>query len=185
MATLFSHGGTQLLCGEADRILVDPYYVRNHVIEPSTAAMLKRWYDFLVEHVALLQNPQAVDVTVATAGDYNGDCDVVYQGATVTDLPTPSKVWRRVVRVDEHLVVHLINLVGQDDAEWDAERKSPVVVANGILRVRRVGPQLPRIRVADPDQQPHLVDVEVRADDEYATAVLPPLNVWQMLVVDL
>ena len=50
MATLFSHGATQLLAGEADRILVDPYYVRNHVVERSTAALLKRWYDFLVEH---------------------------------------------------------------------------------------------------------------------------------------
>ena len=53
MAALYSHGATQLLCGEADRILVDPYYVRNHVIEPSTAALLKRWYDFLVGFVIL------------------------------------------------------------------------------------------------------------------------------------
>jgi dextranase len=185
MATLFSHGATHLLCGEADRLLVDPYYVRNHVIETSTASMLKRWYDFLVEHVALLQHPRAVDVTAATAGDYNGDCDVAYDGADVTDLPVPAKVWRRVVRAGEHLVIHLVNLVGQDDLEWDAARKAPVVVADGVVRVRRVGAKAPRIRVADPDYQPHLVELQTRSDDEYVTAVLPPLNVWQMLVVDL
>ena len=33
MATLFSHGATQLLAGEAGRVLVDPYYVDNHVAE--------------------------------------------------------------------------------------------------------------------------------------------------------
>ncbi|HEY2042388.1 MAG TPA: glycoside hydrolase family 66 protein, partial [Jatrophihabitans sp.] len=44
MATLFSHGATHLLCGEADRILVDPYYVRNRVTDDSTAELLHRWY---------------------------------------------------------------------------------------------------------------------------------------------
>ena len=185
MATLFSHGATQLLCGEADRILVDPYYVRNHVVEESTAELLRRWYDFLVEHVELLQPDQAIDVTAATVGDYNGDCEVDYQGATVAEQPAPSTVWRRVVQVGGSLVVHLINLMGQDDIEWDTARKSPVVVAHGVLRVRRVGPGVPRIRVADPDQQPHLIDLEARLDGDYVTAVLPPLSVWQMLVIDL
>ena len=63
MATLFSHGATHLLCGEADRILVDPYYVRNHVMEPSTTALLKRWYDFLVAHDELLMPADLTDVT--------------------------------------------------------------------------------------------------------------------------
>src|SRR5690606_21128836 len=48
MATLFSHGATQLLAGEDGRVLVDPYYVRNHAAEPSTLDMLARWYDLLV-----------------------------------------------------------------------------------------------------------------------------------------
>jgi len=185
MATLFSHGATQLLCGEADRILVDPYYVRNHVVEQSTAELLRRWYDFLVEHVELLQSDHAIDVTAATVGDYNGDCEVGYQGVAVADQPVPSTVWRRVVQVDGSLVVHLINLMGQDDTEWDAARNSPVVVVHGVLRVRRVGPGAPRIRVADPDQQPHLIDLEARPDGDYVTAVLPPLSVWQLLVIDL
>ena len=59
MATLYSHGATQLLAGESDRLLVDPYYVRNHVAEPTTAAMLRRWYDFLVEHDELSSTPKS------------------------------------------------------------------------------------------------------------------------------
>ncbi len=54
--------------GEADRILVDPYYVRNHVAEPSTRDLLRRWYDFLVEHDELLTAPGITDVT----GSYGG-----------------------------------------------------------------------------------------------------------------
>ena len=80
MATLFSHGATHLLAGEADRILVDPYYVRNHVVEASTRHLLRRWYDFLVEHDELLLDPAIVDVTGAYAGTYNDDIDVSFGG---------------------------------------------------------------------------------------------------------
>ncbi len=66
--------------GEADRILVDPYYVRNHAIEPSTADLLRRWYDFHVEHGELLTDASLADMTGALAGNYNDDCDVTYPG---------------------------------------------------------------------------------------------------------
>jgi dextranase len=186
MATLFSHGATHLLCGESDRLLVDPYYVRNHVVETSTAAMLRRWYDFCVEHIELLQHPEAVDVTGCLAGDYNGDCDVSCDGIVVADQPTASTVWRRIVGVDDHrLVMHLINLVGQDDTAWDSARKEPIPVSGATLRARRLGKNQPRVRFADPDRQPHLTDVPVTIDGDYVVAELPPLGVWQLLVIDL
>lgn len=185
MATVFSHGATHLLCGEDDRVLVDPYYVRNHPVEPSTASMLHRWYDFLVEHIELLQHPEVVEVTGSLAGEYNGDCDVTYDGIVVTDLPTGSTVWRRIVYVEARLVMHLINLVGQDDTAWDSPRNEPTPVSGGTLRARRLGKNPPRVRVADPDRQPHLTDVPVTIDGDYIVAALPPLGVWQLLVIDL
>lgn len=163
MATLFSHGASQLLAGEADRILVDPYYVRNHVAAGSTAALLRRWYDFDVEHGELLRAADAQDVTGAVAG----------------------AVWRRVVATGDRLVVHLINLVQQDDTEWDAPRKPVAPVAGGTLRVRRVGTRTPRVRVADPDGQPSLVDLPVSFIGDHATVALPPLQIWQLVLVDL
>ena len=93
MATLFSHGATQLLAGEADRILVDPYYVRNHVVEESTADLLRRWYDFMVEHDELLFDGRIVDVTGSYAGPYNDDIDVSYSDARASPVsrsPGPS-----------------------------------------------------------------------------------------------
>jgi hypothetical protein len=44
---------------------------------------------------------------------------------------------------------------------------------------------LPRVRVADPDGRPRLVDLEVEADGEFAVAELPAVHVWQLAVVDL
>ena len=63
MATLFSHGATHLLAGEDGNVLVDPYYVDNHRAEPSTLDLLRRWYDFLVDHDELLLDPSLDDVT--------------------------------------------------------------------------------------------------------------------------
>ncbi len=85
-----------------------------------------RWYDFLVEHDELLMDPALVDVTGAWAGPYNDVLDVTYGGVDVADEPRPGCVWRRVVAVpgeNAGLVVHLVNLVGQDDTVWDAPRR--------------------------------------------------------------
>lgn len=185
MAALAAHGATQLLAGEADRILVDPYYVRNHVAEPSTAELLRRWYDFLVEHDELLLDPAIVDVTSAYAGGYNGDLDVHYAEAVVSEEATAGKVWRRITAAGGRLVVQLINLVGQDDTLWDAARRPFGEPGVGELRVRTVRGRVPRIRVADPDAAGHLVDVPLRADGDHVVAELPPLAAWQVVLVEL
>ncbi|MEN3267517.1 glycoside hydrolase family 66 protein [Pseudonocardia sp.] len=184
MATLFSHGATHLLAGEADRILVDPYYVRNHRAAASTMALLKRWYDFLVEHVELLMPAELVDVTGSYASEYNDDCDVTYAVTPVTDTATPGGVWRRVVQAGDSLVVHLVNLTGQHDTLWDAPRETPAGTGTGSLRVRRTGPHLPQVRVADPDRSARLVDVPVRADGDHAVAELPAPHIWQLVLIN-
>jgi dextranase len=184
MATLFSHGATQLLAGEADRILVDPYYVRSHRVEPSTAGLLQRWYDFLVEHDELLLRPGIVDVTGAWVGAYNDALDVTYTSTPTIADPVPGTIWRRVTEVAGHLVVHLINLSGQTDTRWDGPKQPPGAPGPGTLRVRRVGASLPRVRVADPDRQPRLVDIPATTDGDFAVARLPEPRVWQLVVID-
>jgi dextranase len=185
MATLFSHGATQLLAGESGHVLVDPYYVRNRAADPSTLDLLHRWYDFLVEHDELLLDPRAVEVTGAWVGAYNESLDVSYPGAPTSDDAVAGCVWRRVVEIDGRLVVHLINLTGQVDTEWDAPRAEPADPGPGSLRMRRAGAAVPRVLVADPDGEGHLVPVEVALDGEDATATLPPFTTWQLVVIDL
>lgn len=185
MATLFSHGATHLLCGEADRVLVDPYYVRNHKVEASTAAHLVRWYDFLVEHGELLDDPSLTEMTGALGGAYNDDCDVTYPDVEVSEAATAGTIWRRIVGSGDRLIVHLINLSGQDNAEWDSARAPIEALPSGVLRIRRAGVGLPRVRVADPDRQARLRDLPVVADGDYARVEVPAPYVWQMLVIDL
>ncbi|MDP9026038.1 MAG: hypothetical protein M3N46_00595, partial [Actinomycetota bacterium] len=181
MATLFSHGATHLLAGEADRILVDPYYVRNHPVASSTSALLTRWYDFLVEHDALLVDSGIVDVTGSMAGDYNGDCLVGFDAATISTNASPGSIWQRVTQVGDGLVVHLINLIGQPDSLWDAERSEPKHPGSGELRLRLDGPGPIRVRAADPDGTPRLAELDVVRDGDFARVVLPDFVTWLVI----
>lgn len=184
MATVLSHGATQLLVGEDGRLLVDPYYPRNHVAEPGTLAMLARWYDFSVEHDALLLDPAAADATGSWVGGYNDALDVSYAGVRVSGDAVPGAVWRRVVQAGDRLVVHLVNLVGQPDAEWDAPKAPPGATGPGQLRLRRTSTALPRVLVADPDRCPTLTPVATRVEGEHVVAELPEPGVWQVVVVE-
>ncbi len=182
MATLYSHGATQLLAGETDRILVDPYYVRNHVVEASTAVLLTSWYDFLVEHDRILMAEDIVDVTASYAGAYNDDCDVSFPGAVPTSAPEPGAVWRRVTAAGDAVVVHLINLCGQADALWDAPRSTPIP-QRGTLRFRLSGSTAPRVRAADPDAEGRLIELDVVVEGTHATVQLPEFGIWQVILI--
>ena len=185
MAALYSHGATQLLAGEADRLLCDPYYVRNHQMAPSTAALLKRWYDFLVAHDALLMPTEATDITDAFAGPYNGDLDVSFAGATVSERAEHGKVWRRMVQVGDRIVIHLINLCGQTDTLWDAPRQPPADAGAATLTIGRLANVVRRVSVADPDGNGHLIEVAPMTEGDTPSYALPRLGIWQVVVIDL
>jgi dextranase len=184
MATLYSHGATHLLAGEADRLLCDPYYVRNHCVAPSTAAQLKRWYDFLAAHDELLMPPGLTEVTDAYAGAYNSELDVEFGNVPLSETAAAGTIWRRIVAAGDRLIVHLINLTGQTDTLWDAPRAAPGDTGPGKLRYRRTHGRSPRMRVADPDAGPRLIDIPHQIDGNFAVAELPPLRIWQMIIVD-
>jgi dextranase len=189
MATLFSHGATHLLCGEADRILVDPYYVRNHTTGTRTAELLARWYDFSVAHAELLFPAGINDVTGSFAGTYNDDIDITYADTATDHIARAGTVWRRITETTDNAgvsryVMHLINLTGQDDTEWDAPRNEAGDPGPGTLRLRRTGQALPRVSYADPDAQHRLVPVELTTDGDFLHATVPAPARWQIVVIE-
>jgi dextranase len=185
MATLFSHGATQILAGETDRLLVDPYYVRNHKMQDSTQALLKRWYDFLVAYDELLMPPSLHEVTHSYAGAYNGDLDVTFKSAEVSVTAEPGKVWRRIVRAGDRLVIHLINLCGQIDTLWDSPREPFQSPGEAKLQIRGLHGRQPRVYSADPDGSGRLETLATSPRGDRAEATLPVLRAWQLVVVEL
>ena len=173
------------MAGEGGNVLVDPYYVNNHQAADSTLEMLKRWYDFLVEHDEILMDPRIAEVTDSFAGPLNEDVEVAYDNLCVTEDPKEGAVWRRVTTTRHGLVVHLINLVGQKDTLWDGPKRSGILVEGGRLTLRCCAGRTPRVFVADPDGSGHLEELRVHCEGAQAKVDLPPLQVWQVLRVIL
>lgn len=184
MATIFSSGATHLLAGERAGVLTDPYYPKHHLADEATAEMLQNWYDFLVRYGDLLLPADLEDVTGDTFGDYNGGITITApDGVVVSNHPDPGTLWVRVMRVGDQQVVHLINLTGQTDADWDAA-KAPIPHLSGLgLRVERSEVELPTWYLADPDRPGPMRALSTTADGNYAVAALPELGAWTTILL--
>ena len=123
MATLFSHGATHLLAGEAGRVLVDPYYVDNHVAERVDAATCSPLVRLPGRARRAPRSTRArrrhrVVGGLATTTSSTSPTRRRRRGRAATRLRVAAS--RGHARRRPRLVVHLVNLVGQDDTAWDA-----------------------------------------------------------------
>lgn len=139
MATAWSHGASHFLMGETGNALTDPYYPRNHVLQPESIDGFVRWYDFAVRYGDLLFDAQAQDVTETFTGGINED--VTFGGAEFSTKAVAGTVWTHVVRTPLGLVVHLINLVGQSETNWDQGKNPVPVLADLVAKFALVGPE--------------------------------------------
>lgn len=127
MAAVFSSGGTHLLLGDTTHALTDPYYPRNAELPASALDALVPWYDFLVRYGDLLLPAGVVDVTEFYTGGINEDVIVSAQDQRVSTKADADALWVRVFRTpDGSHVVHVVNLLGLTETDWD--RAKPVVM---------------------------------------------------------
>ena len=184
MATLFSHGATQILAGETDRLLVDPYYVRNHKMQDSTQALLKRWYDSsspMTSSSCRLRSMKSP--TLCRCLQWRSRRDV--QKRRGQRHRRARQVWRRIVRAGDRLVIHLINLCGQIDTLWDSPREPFQSPGEAKLQIRGLHGRQPRVYSADPDGSGRLETLATSPRGDRAEATLPVLRAWQLVVVEL
>jgi dextranase len=182
MATIFSSGATHLLTGEDGRILVHPYYPTNHEAEPTSLALLERWYSFLVRYGDLLLAPDLTDVTGAYFGAYNADVVVeAPEGITVSIHPEPGTIWARVMRTCHGLTLHLINLTGQPEAGWDRPKQPIPAVAGLRLRLRQVLHTPGAAFWLDPDRPGPAVSLSAVSEGVDQIGDLPELGAWAVV----
>jgi dextranase len=182
MATIFSHGGSHLLCGEDGAVLTDPYYPRHHVLSVRGRAIFRRWYDFAVRYGDLLYAPKATDVTRSWVGGVNEDIRLEGSPPVATD-PRAGSVWARLTEVDEGFVLHLVNLTGVGETRWDTPAAALPRVRGLRLSVLRQTATAPDVAVADPDGKPALRALRVRSADDRDVVDLPPFDTWLMVLI--
>lgn len=196
MATAFSHGATHLLLGEDSNVLTDPYYPRNHRIDPESLDLFVRWYDFHVRYGDLLLDETQVDVTECFSGGINED--VVFaaaDGVVFSTQAVAGTIWTRVVRTSLGLAIHLINLVGQDETRWDAGKNDPSPQSGITLRLAPVG-DAPVLIWATPDtdngapralngldEAAGIQSDALSAGQAHAVYDLPVLRTWAVIFI--
>ena len=188
MATLFSHGATHLLAGEDGRVLVEPYYVDNHVAERVDTGPAR----------ALVRLPRRTRRAADRPRAGGRDRCV---GGPLQRRPR-RHVRRRRRRRRAATRVCLAASRGPSRRERGARGaprqprrpgRHPVgraATPGGCHRHRDVADPAgrsgaaARSRVADPDRAGRLVDVPVRSDGAFAVAELPAPHVWQVVLVE-
>ena len=180
LATVFSHGATCLLHGEADAILVDPYYVRHERMDEVGVGAARDLYDFAVRYGELLFG--AVDVTRTQLGGVNTEVRVAGPAPVATDC-LPGAVWARVLDVGRRVVVSLIDLTLQADVRWDAP-KVPARRVDGVtVSFERATSQPPRIFAASPDA-PSARQLESSLVDGHDVVQVPGWSTWGLVWAD-
>lgn len=191
MAAAFSHGASHLLVGEAGNALVDPYYPNNHALSKASVDVFADWYDFAVRYGDLLYGADRAEVTEFYAGGINEDVVVDAGDVPVSTKATPGALWLHVVRVPSGIVIHIINLVAQSEAAWDAAKRQTKPVEAATLSLSFVGTGA-RVLAASPGAPgfTQLSEIDaIRGDQKTSLSAgqsgtrfaLPPLGAWTVM----
>jgi dextranase len=181
LATVFSHGATCLLHGEADAILVDPYYVKHARMDVAGQRVAKDYYDFAVRYGDILFDSSAIDVTRSHSGGVNNEVRV--RGAPVATDCVPGAVWTRVLETATRRVVSLVDLTMQDDAVWNTP-KVPFVERGEISIAFERTFDSPRYFFASPEGAHGANKLEPRHDGPHDVVDVPPFLCWALVWVE-
>jgi dextranase len=178
LAAVLSRGGTCLLHGEEAGLLVDPYYVRHHVMTAATAAAARSYADFSVRFSELLFG-DSVDVTQTHWGGINEEL-IIQTAVPVSAHAAAGSLWVHAVHSKLGLVIHLIDLSSQVDTAWDAPKR-PVTSSPPIrLAIARVS-EACSFHVASPETSPGLTRLASEFDGRYDIVDIPPFSHWAMV----
>lgn len=181
LSTVWAAGGQYLLFGEAQGVLVDPYYPRYATLTPQAAVVLRRFADFSVAMGDLLFDGHAADMTRSHALGINGD--VVLTGAPVSVDPQAGAVWLSVRTLGTRMVIQLVDYRAQADSRWNQARQPTGECPPLELTVRVVSPE-PTVRAGHPAAGPVLAALAPSVEGEYLTVTVPPFDTWCVVVVD-
>ena len=181
LATVFSHGATCLLHGEADAILVGPYYVRHARLDGDGQKAAKDYYDFAVRYGDILFDDSSIDVTRSNSGGVNNEVRI--RGAPAATDCIPGAVWVRVLDTGSRRVVSLIDLTAQADVAWDAP-KAPFVERSEVSISFERNAESPRYFFAAPEGAHAAIKLEPRNEGPHDVVDVPPFVCWALVWVE-
>lgn len=180
LATVFSHCGHYLLCGEGNAVLTDPYYPNFARVPADTYTTLRSYFDHAVALGDLLYDPQFIDITHTHFGGINDDI-ITTAEQPVSGTPKPGGIWLRALTHDTTTIIHLIDLSHQHDITWNTGKNPSPPTPPFQIRIRTTDPHT-KAWWTTPDDGPQLHPLPVTHDGEYLAVTTKPYKGWATII---
>jgi dextranase len=191
MATIFASGAYHLLIGEEYKVLTEGYYPNYGEMSEPFKTKMRSYYDFIVQYQELIYG-KFIDLSYTHTGGYNSeigrDNEIEFEGKDVIFSPggNAGTVWTIVKENDDFLVIHLINLVGLKDDQWNKPKETgPIELKDMKIRVL-IEEKIDGVYLASPDHSTcspiKLVPHRKEGSNGFVSEVsVPSLDVWSMI----
>lgn len=192
LAAIFTSGGYQILLGEQDNLLADPYFPKYGALSETFKGVLQRYYDFIVMYRNLLFDLALDDVSMAYSGGINTEVVFAKEGVSFSPHGDNGTIWTIIKEKPGYMIIHLINLIGLSNDVWhQSKTHSPTPVQGVEIKVEN-WEDIESIYWASPDAKsirPISLNAKAVPKGEgvglYTQFTLPSLEYWTMSVIKL
>lgn len=181
-AAFAASGAFHIEMGEGDQMLGHPYFPNNSKqMRNSLKAAMKDYYDFITAYENLLFDPDLIP------GD-SGLQWISIANESISGDGSGNTIWFLTRRNDDYDVLHLINLIGNDD-QWRNEANTPPTKTNLSVQYR-MGPNVTvsGVYLASPDfdhGKTSSLSFTTGTDNvgDYISFTVPSLTYWDMIYI--
>lgn len=149
-AAIMTSGGFHLVLGEGASALTDAYYPYFRQLRPGFAAVIKRYWDFAVRYEEFMFDLDARDVSQVASGGVNDE--LVIEGYPFGPGGNPGMLWTTVREGQGYKLLHLVNLVGIEDASWNSPKERPPKTLTNVKVRWLIDEGVRDVLYASPDQ---------------------------------
>jgi dextranase len=179
-AAFFAGGAFHIELGDGDQMLGNEFFPnRSRQMTAELKSVMKDYYDFITANESLLFAPE-LDM-----GD-TGLQWISIDGQPVSGNGAGNTIWFLSRHCSEFEVLHLVNLLGNDD-QWRNVANTPPLLNNLAVKYR-LGPNavVKRVYLASPDLNhgsgqslPYIIGSDTQ--DTFVSFTVPSLSYWDMI----
>jgi len=181
-AAFAANGAFHIELGDGDQMLAHEYFPnRSKQMRNSLKAAMKEYYDFITAYENLLFDPDLIP------GD-SGTQWISIANENVSGDGSANTIWALTRRNADYDVLHLINLLGNDD-QWRNEASTPPTQTNLAVKYR-MGPHVTvsGVYLASPDfdhGKTQALSFTTGSDSvgNYVAFTVPSLQYWDMIYI--
>ncbi|MEO7913652.1 MAG: glycoside hydrolase family 66 protein [Roseiflexaceae bacterium] len=172
-AVIAASGGSQLLLGERDGMLCDPYYPKYATLRPAFVPQLHAYYDLLVRYEEWLVAPELSDWSAAS---------IQLSGPAGSTQAEAGRVWVIARQKPGYRIIHLINLIDQDTTDWNALRTPPTLLSNLGVSIADMPPTQQILLVTPEAASARPLQLLAKHDNTALKLCVPNVQTWAMLI---